>query len=323
MKPIVLVDLIFALHVCVYVVSAQPQINARDGVTPAARLGTVTFPLEIGDRWFYSYSSAINGKGSVVRQIADTTKDGFRRVIVTTHFGDSTSVGTEYWLHKDGKFFRTGFPSLTEYSYPLFVSSLKSDSSYSSPYVYDVVTWHLTTTGFAGEVFASQVVAESGGMHPISFMTNTGVAQSIGLYYIFTYYKGGVIITQNDTCRLVGLFASGVAYGDTTATMTGVHSDSRSSPEFAVMQNYPNPFNASTTLRYTVAGTGHEALGTSWVKLAVYDILGREVAVLVNDKLEAGFHEVRFNGEGLSSGVYFYRLQAGAYVETKKFVLAK
>jgi hypothetical protein len=53
----------------------------------------------------------------------------------------------------------------------------------------------------------------------------------------------------------------------------------------------------------------------------VYDILGREVSVLVNEKREAGVHEVRFEGSNLASGVYFYRLQAGAFVETKKLLL--
>ena len=80
--------------------------------------------------------------------------------------------------------------------------------------------------------------------------------------------------------------------------------------EFALQQNYPNPFNPSTTLGYTIAGPGHEAIGTSWVKLAVYDMLGREVAVLVNEKKEPGNYTVTWNAAGMASGLYFYRLQA-------------
>jgi hypothetical protein len=92
---------------------------------------------------------------------------------------------------------------------------------------------------------------------------------------------------------------------------------------FALRQNYPNPFNPSTTLGYTIAGTGHEAIGSSWVKLAVYDMLGREVAVLVNEPKPAGNYTVKFDGSGLASGVYIYRLAAGNFVDTKKLVLLK
>jgi ligand-binding sensor domain-containing protein len=88
-------------------------------------------------------------------------------------------------------------------------------------------------------------------------------------------------------------------------------------------QNYPNPFNASTIIGYTIAGTRHEALGTSWVNLSVYDMLGREVAVLVNEKKDAGAHEVRFDASDFASGIYFYRLNAGGFIQSKKFVLLR
>ena len=81
-------------------------------------------------------------------------------------------------------------------------------------------------------------------------------------------------------------------------------------------QNYPNPFNPSTTSKY-------ELSKTSMVRLSVCDILGREVAELVDGRKDAGSYEVRFDAVGLSSGVYFYRLQAGEYVATKKLVLMK
>jgi CubicO group peptidase (beta-lactamase class C family) len=79
-------------------------------------------------------------------------------------------------------------------------------------------------------------------------------------------------------------------------------------------QNYPNPFNPSTTIRI-------ELPKTSRVTLSVFDMLGREVTVLVNESRDAGVHEVRFDGAGVASGVYFYRLQAGDFVQSKKLVL--
>jgi hypothetical protein len=81
-------------------------------------------------------------------------------------------------------------------------------------------------------------------------------------------------------------------------------------------QNYPNPFNPSTMIHYRLTADGR-------VTLAVYDILGREVAVLVNEKQEAGVHEVRFDAGGLAGGCYFYRVIAGGQVETRKMLLVR
>jgi hypothetical protein len=87
-------------------------------------------------------------------------------------------------------------------------------------------------------------------------------------------------------------------------------------PSFALFQNYPNPFNPSTTLRYGIPRN-------SYVSLRVYNTLGQMISQLVNGEQEAGYHEVRFDGSNLASGVYFYRFQAGEFAETRKFVLQK
>ena len=95
---------------------------------------------------------------------------------------------------------------------------------------------------------------------------------------------------------------------------------------FALYQNYPNPFNPETGIRYSVprsAGRDGQVLGVSWVRLVVYDILGRQVAVLVDGRQTPGEHEVRFDGGNLSSGVYFYRLTAGSSSKVRTMVLLK
>lgn len=86
--------------------------------------------------------------------------------------------------------------------------------------------------------------------------------------------------------------------------------------DFEMTQNYPNPFNPSTTIRYSLKQTG-------LVKLAVYDILGKEVQVLVNTVQPAGTHMVNFNASSFASGVYFYTLRAGDNIKTKKMMLLK
>jgi hypothetical protein len=93
---------------------------------------------------------------------------------------------------------------------------------------------------------------------------------------------------------------------------------------FALEPNYPNPFNAITVIRYQLpALSGVEGAVFSDVRLVVYDLLGRQVSVLVNERKGPGRYEVRFDGSGLSSGVYFYRLTAGQYVECREMVMMK
>jgi hypothetical protein len=85
---------------------------------------------------------------------------------------------------------------------------------------------------------------------------------------------------------------------------------------FGLDQNYPNPFNPTTTIRYSLPSSAQ-------VKLTIHDILGREIAMLVNEEQSAGWKEVEWNASRQSSGIYFYKLTAGTFVETKKMMVLK
>ena len=85
---------------------------------------------------------------------------------------------------------------------------------------------------------------------------------------------------------------------------------------FSLSQNYPNPFNPTTTINYSVPKSG-------FVTIKVYDLLGREAAILVNEQKNAGNYEAKLNGSNLSSGVYLYQLRSGSFLQTKKLVLMK
>jgi hypothetical protein len=118
------------------------------------------------------------------------------------------------------------------------------------------------------------------------------------------------------------------AYGGPGAIIVGIEDDETKElqppTEFELTQNYPNPFNPSTTIQYSIKEI------TS-VKIVVYDILGRQVVVLVNEEQNAGYYKVNFNAERFASGIYFYRIQAGSpsagsgqsFVVTKKMILMK
>jgi hypothetical protein len=90
----------------------------------------------------------------------------------------------------------------------------------------------------------------------------------------------------------------------------------RTSSSFLLFQNYPNPCNPTTTIGYSLPHNAH-------VNLAVYNMLGQQVSQLVNGQQSAGYHGIVFEGKGLASGVYCYRIQSGDFVQSKKFVLSR
>jgi hypothetical protein len=111
----------------------------------------------------------------------------------------------------------------------------------------------------------------------------------------------------------------------------GIEEDLQRLPgTYILEQNYPNPFNPVTTIKFSIpALTPSLSLGERVsegrvrVTLKVYDVLGREVAILVNEAKEPGIYEVKWDASGFPSGIYFYRLAAGSFTETKKMVLLK
>ncbi len=103
---------------------------------------------------------------------------------------------------------------------------------------------------------------------------------------------------------------------DGNGTLTAVKTHSDMPREFSLSQNYPNPFNPTTRLRFTIARAG-------FVTLKVYDMLGREIATLVNEQKSSGTYDAQFNGSTLPSGVYYCRLESGSLVSTKRMVLLR
>lgn len=136
------------------------------------------------------------------------------------------------------------------------------------------------------------------------------LAQGIGIYNIRNGYDFG-----ESYFFLNGCVINDVVYGDTT--FTDVDDELNLLPtEYKLEQNSPNPFNPSTNIQYTISSR-------QFVTLKVYDLLGREVATLVNEEKNPGNYDVEFNASQLSSGIYFYKIQAGDFVSSRKMILLK
>jgi len=146
-------------------------------------------------------------------------------------------------------------------------------------------------------------------------------------------WAGQVTGTQSDLYSIFFVdtltgFAAG-KYGTILKTKTagfiGIRPISQIVPtEFRLYQNYPNPFNPSTKIRFDIPfQRGISGDRSVSAKLVVYDILGREIAVLVNQSLQPGKYEVTWDAAKFASGIYFYRLESGGFVDTKKLVILK
>jgi hypothetical protein len=136
----------------------------------------------------------------------------------------------------------------------------------------------------------------------------------------------GIILCQTLVEMQTGATLNGRALAQTAVTLdansitspTAVNSveDGLAPQEFALFQNYPNPFNPTTTIKYGITEKSN-------VKIILFNAIGEEVALLINEEKGSGYHQVEFNAATLPSGVYFYQLQAGSFVETKKMILMK
>lgn len=129
-----------------------------------------------------------------------------------------------------------------------------------------------------------------------------------------------VVFTQSTSTKKV-YQSETISYSD--LNITSVNDDNVFPDEFVLEQNYPNPFNPSTKIKFKIPSVIASETKQSLVSLIVYNLLGNEVATLVNEYKPAGSYEVEFNASELASGVYFYKLQTGSFVKTKKMVLLK
>ncbi len=141
--------------------------------------------------------------------------------------------------------------------------------------------------------------------------------QQIGLDSAMSILLGGDVVS--DTVAYVcGSSSSmqGLMFYTCTGGVTSTRSISETPQRFSLRQNYPNPFNPTTTFTFDVGMQAH-------VSLRLYDVLGREVTTIVNEELSAGVHERTFDASAFSSGVYFYQMKAGSFLQTRQLVIAK
>ncbi|MBN8585770.1 MAG: T9SS type A sorting domain-containing protein [Ignavibacteria bacterium] len=145
------------------------------------------------------------------------------------------------------------------------------------------------------------------------YIRNWHFLKNLGL--IFNSSVSGRNNTIHSTQTLRGAIINGVLYGDTS--LIGITTISNTVPKsYLLLNNFPNPFNSSTKIQFQI-------IKSDYTKLTVYNILGEEINILVNRFLKPGKYEIDYNTMSLTSGVYFYKLTAGEFTQTKSMILVK
>jgi hypothetical protein len=181
------------------------------------------------------------------------------------------------------------------------------------------VNWTLAGKPFAGNSIGSIIASGS-----ILFGRGTGLSWSSDSGTTWKANNGGLPTAWEATISALAVSGQNLIaatwmgiYRAKLSYVTGVNTSLNDLPEaFKLDQNYPNPFNPTTTIRYALPARAH-------VTLFVFNSLGQQVATLVNDAQDSGYHDVRFDGSGVASGVYFYRLRAGDCVATKRLIVVR
>ena len=189
----------------------------------------------------------------------------------------------------------------------------------------DGTSWTSVNTGLTDTSVNALVISPNGAIGTNLFagtdgggvflLTNNGASWTAVNSGLTNMAVNALAVTE--TYLFAGTSYGGVWRRPLSEMITSVERVSTDLPtNFSLSQNYPNPFNPVTTIQFSLPSK-------SFASLKIFDVLGKEVTILISEKLPAGEYSRQWNGAGLPSGVYFYRLQAGSITETKKLVLLR
>jgi len=246
------------------------------------------------------------GPDAFISKLNDSLSD----LLASTFFGGSGwEIGYDIALNSSGNLFVAGMTSSIDFPITPGVFDSTRDATDAFISKFDPNLANLSASTYLGGTAVDQGFAltlnSSGEVYVGGETSSTDFPTTLGSYdNTYNGFDKDAFISKLDSNLSGGVVGIGDEQPD------GL-------PErFALSQNYPNPFNPSTRISFTIAEAG-------FTSLKVYDVLGDEVATLVNEELIKGEYEVEFSGNGLTSGIYFYQLKAGSFNQTKKMLMIK
>ena len=288
---------------------------------------TKYLPLKVGNIWVYEYNSVLPPPGGTHYRFKSTVLKDTTANSHKYYFIDNMLYIKRYenlnWFRVDslnGNFMAYKYSISCRPGGEELIDSLASDTNTIAAVCSTPEAWRKCYSAGNIVVFGQTVYSKFFDyLGMVNGVDNKRYAKKFGILYTYTVDPGSYTIT------LIGCVIDGVKYGDTS--IIGIQPVSSQIPlRYGLYQNYPNPFNPTTKIKFDLASVGTVS---RTVRLVIYDMLGREVATLVNEELKPGTYEVEWDGSGFSSGVYFYALVVGentnngGYRQTNKMVLIK
>ncbi|MCJ7554085.1 MAG: T9SS type A sorting domain-containing protein [Ignavibacteriaceae bacterium] len=275
------------------------------------------YPLKIGNKWVYdytwidwisSYVTDIYIREVISEQLKPNGKKYFEILQKYSYMSNEDTVyermdsleGKIYWYSES-------CPNGEQFIDDLLIEI--GDSTFASRFGWCI---EHPPTIFTSDEYFNQWGIQGRKRNYISYDLLTAeysLVSGIGLY--------SAILSDDNGYKhfnLKGCLIDGVVYGDTLTT--GVDKETASPNSYSLLQNYPNPFNPSTKIQFAISDK-------QFTTLKVFNVLGKEIATLINKEISPGNYEVIFNASELPSGVYFYQLKAGEFVEVKKMILLR
>jgi hypothetical protein len=276
------------------------------------------FPLAVGNVYKYHFASSnFYNYDYIVRIFKDTIINS-KRYFVTNHSFPAYIGGILSCDSMTGNIYMRNNVGYCSYSpYEQLIDSLCARKGDTTLVCIQYTPQHYCLDTGYSTLFSNLVKKKVFGYNTSE--TSTSVTYGINFGIIFSSYSD---FWGMSTESLIGCYINGILYGDTTLTEVGKISSEFSS-SYSLEQNYPNPFNPSTNIKYQISHHSGSSTNNKFVILKVFDVMGREVETLVNEKQSPGTYEVTFDGSNLSSGIYFYRLMTDGFSETKKMILLK
>lgn len=269
--------------------------------------GSITDTLDIANWNYYvdsSFISHLTGHASGYASNYKVSIDEKNNIYTQSYFG---------WTVDKWSFSPNPFgPGIGGGFVPVELSSFTTVKSGNNV----ILNWSTVseTNNYGFEIERKTISSSSGAKWiTIGFKKGKGTTTEIN-HYLFTHELEG--LSGKISYRLKQIdFDGSFEYSNEIEVDVNVVN------EFMLYQNYPNPFNPSTKIRYSIPGNGKGESGN--VLLKVYDVLGNEVATLVNEQKAPGSYKVNFDASHLSSGIYFYKIQAGGFNKVMKMILLR
>jgi len=290
-------------------------LSNKSGYPPLSSFVTDTstsryFPLAVGNVYKYHYAASNGFNYDYKVRILKDTVINSRRYFIADHLFPANIRNIIRYDSITGNIYGRVNSGYCSYSpFEELIDSLRSKKGDSAVVCTYELKHYCTDTGYT-TLFGNQI-KKKGFTRYVSDIT-ISVTYGMDFGIIFTVYSDFLGLASES---LVGCYINGVLYGDTI--LTDIENITSAVPSsFLLFQNYPNPFNPTTNLEFGIPDWG-------FVSLKVYDVLGNEVKTLVKENKPAGSYRVEFDGSNFPSGIYFYKLEAGDFIEVKKMTLLK